>query len=370
MGKRLNVENPFYSSDASASAFGWDFQVNAAIYLFLKYLESVESIKVEGKYQDIELKKTDGKTIYAQAKSVQNGSLDHRKEKLEDAIISLAKTPADKEDSLLYVSNYSAPINRADVFKNSVISLQNAKEEKESFIEQKKNLEEKLTIKINNCEKPAKKRMYEELLSRISQIDVDRFLVCSIYPYMNCEQEYDKYRVISDKIKEILTSNFGINSPNILRFVKNILLQWHDTFLNNASTRNNENVKEKTMNKVDLLWQIVVIISDIEVDMSQLLEEELGQDQIDEAESYFIDNLFVHERFNFINPLIMDLKMFRKENSGRTNNDFIRSNWEKYKSEFIEYEKYPAYAQEYLIKKCLFKFINNSNNINKIIEGK
>lgn len=368
MGKRINVENPFYSSDASASAFGWEFQVNAAIYLFLKYLESVESIKVEGKYQDIELKKTDGKTIYAQAKSVRNGSLDHRKEKLEDAIISLAKTPADKEDSLLYVSNYSAPINRADVFKNSVLSLKDAEEEKESFIEQKNHIEEKLKIKINNCEKPEKKRLYEKLLSRLSNLDVDRFLVCSIYPYMNCEQEYDKYRVISDKIKEILTNNFGINSPYILKFVKNILCHWHETFLYKASMPDNQ--KEKTMKKTDLLWQIVVIISDIEVDMSQLLEEELGQDEIDEAESYYVEKLFVHERFKFINKLMMDLSFFRKENKGSKNIDFIKSNWEKYKSEFVEYEKYAAYAQEYLIKKCLYKFINNRQNINKIIEGK
>lgn len=50
--------------------------------------------------------------IYAQAKSIHNGSLDNRNAKLEDAIISLVKTPADpiKGDELLYISNYEAPI--------------------------------------------------------------------------------------------------------------------------------------------------------------------------------------------------------------------------------------------------------------------
>ena len=43
MGERLDIENPFYDSDASASAFGCDFQVNVAIFLFLKYLKKVNT---------------------------------------------------------------------------------------------------------------------------------------------------------------------------------------------------------------------------------------------------------------------------------------------------------------------------------------
>ena len=123
MSDRLIVDNPFYDNDASGSAFGWEFQVNAAIFLFLKYLDEVESIKVEGKFQDIEINKTDQNRIFAQAKSIQDGSLTHRTDKLEDAIISLAKTPATNTDSLLYISNYSAPIKDADVFKNKVVAL-------------------------------------------------------------------------------------------------------------------------------------------------------------------------------------------------------------------------------------------------------
>ena len=37
MKKRLDIENPLYDGDASASAFGWQFQVDAAIFLFLYY---------------------------------------------------------------------------------------------------------------------------------------------------------------------------------------------------------------------------------------------------------------------------------------------------------------------------------------------
>ena len=55
MNNRLNIDNPFYEGNASASAFGWQFQVDAAIFLFLYYIDEVDEIIVEGKYQDIEL---------------------------------------------------------------------------------------------------------------------------------------------------------------------------------------------------------------------------------------------------------------------------------------------------------------------------
>ena len=47
--------------NASASAFGWDFQVNAAILLMLENIEKAEKIRVEGKDEDIEITLNDKK---------------------------------------------------------------------------------------------------------------------------------------------------------------------------------------------------------------------------------------------------------------------------------------------------------------------
>ena len=63
----------------------------------LKVLKQKANIKIQ------KLKKIDNSIIYAQAKSIQDGSLTNRMLKLEDAIISLAKTPATKDDALLYI---------------------------------------------------------------------------------------------------------------------------------------------------------------------------------------------------------------------------------------------------------------------------
>lgn len=40
--------------NASYTLFGWDFQVNAAIFIFLKNLKDIDKVRLEGKLQDIE----------------------------------------------------------------------------------------------------------------------------------------------------------------------------------------------------------------------------------------------------------------------------------------------------------------------------
>jgi hypothetical protein len=64
------------SRRADAVVFGFDFQVNAAIVLFLENIEDVEKICLEGNYEDIELELSSGKMILAQAKAVEKASSD------------------------------------------------------------------------------------------------------------------------------------------------------------------------------------------------------------------------------------------------------------------------------------------------------
>ena len=41
--------------NASASAFGWQFQINIAIYLMIKYFGKFKEMKIEGEKEDIEI---------------------------------------------------------------------------------------------------------------------------------------------------------------------------------------------------------------------------------------------------------------------------------------------------------------------------
>lgn len=90
MNEYLNENVCQFDNDASASSFGWNFQTNAGIFLFLKYMPEVTDIKIESKSQDIEMILEHNGKVFAQAKSSQDyTAIKDQKEKFKDAIISL-----------------------------------------------------------------------------------------------------------------------------------------------------------------------------------------------------------------------------------------------------------------------------------------
>lgn len=64
------------NSNASPEIFGFDFQVNATIFLMLDNIKEVEAVRMEGASEDIELTMNNGKRIMAQAKGIVKGSSD------------------------------------------------------------------------------------------------------------------------------------------------------------------------------------------------------------------------------------------------------------------------------------------------------
>ena len=74
--------------NAGAVIFGFDYQIDAAICLFVRNIKLIEKIKVEGKYEDIEQILSDGSIIYCQVKSVIDATKDSKqvkKQKLKTA---------------------------------------------------------------------------------------------------------------------------------------------------------------------------------------------------------------------------------------------------------------------------------------------
>lgn len=105
MNEYLNENVCQFDNDASASSFGWNFQTNAGIFLFLKYMPEVTDIKIESKSQDIEMTLENNGKVFAQAKSSQDyTAIKDQKEKFKDAIISLARNPYEG-NQLIYISN-------------------------------------------------------------------------------------------------------------------------------------------------------------------------------------------------------------------------------------------------------------------------
>ncbi|MCL2033487.1 MAG: hypothetical protein FWG94_02020 [Oscillospiraceae bacterium] len=78
------------NTNASPIIFGWDFQINAAIILFLENIKEVKSIRVEGMTEDIEITLNNGRSIYSQSKAVEReNDYTNVLKKLKEAIITL-----------------------------------------------------------------------------------------------------------------------------------------------------------------------------------------------------------------------------------------------------------------------------------------
>lgn len=60
------------NKNRNASAFGWQFQINIAIFLMIKYFGKFKELKIEGIKEDIEIYLNNNKKVYVQAKSKQN----------------------------------------------------------------------------------------------------------------------------------------------------------------------------------------------------------------------------------------------------------------------------------------------------------
>lgn len=102
------------SRRADAVVFGFDFQVNAAIVLFLENVKQVEKMRLEGDYEDIEIQLDSGEMVLAQAKAVEKASSDFRnvRKNLKKALTSLseANEKANARD-LIVITNSPNPFN-------------------------------------------------------------------------------------------------------------------------------------------------------------------------------------------------------------------------------------------------------------------
>lgn len=111
--------------NASASIFGWQFQINSAILYFINHIKEIKSIRIEGKDEDIEISLLNGKKILIQAKSSSKLGIDKSAiKKLRQGINTLYLGSQNNEvEKLIYTTNYPNPIGGSishyDIFMGS-----------------------------------------------------------------------------------------------------------------------------------------------------------------------------------------------------------------------------------------------------------
>ena len=98
---------------------GWNFQVAAAIYIFLNFLEEAKEIGLE-KREDIELKLSDGSSILAQAKSSLVPEQIQNEEHYTEIYKSL-KTLSDKSNNSIEIRKLISIFNYYKPFGNDML---------------------------------------------------------------------------------------------------------------------------------------------------------------------------------------------------------------------------------------------------------
>lgn len=324
--------------NASFSAFGWDFQVNAAIVLMLENIEEVDKVRVEGTTEDIELTLTSGKKIYSQAKSVVNASNDFSnvRGKMSDALESLADAyKVGDSKQLIYVTNSPNPFN--DESTRSVFYGAS----KRSFNDLPSSCRETI----------------EKMVSQLADgLDTNQLLV-RVIPFETddlTERYKEVKRVVDEFIYEV--------APNYPGMGRQVLEIWQKELFQNATQKN----IELTISKKQLVWTIIVLTTDVEKNESEYLEEVDSCDYHEIVRTY--KNLIntCTERFEFATKIISDYNTY--EYQGRTKDklyDFINNQWENYLDEF-EDNQIDEEIKEQIIKIILFNVLKQKWTVNSI----
>ncbi len=370
MANHLDVEYEFEDNDASSSAFGWDFQVNAGVYLFLHYIKQAESVIVESKHQDIEIAFQD-KILYAQAKALQDESTTGTEnKKLRDAVVSLAKVNKNSEDDIIYISNLSAPINRErDLFRNDIVSFSKCPPDIQLHIKQQvaliiSNLQTKL-----KKQKVKDKKKLESLVFRLEKFDYAKFWIASIYPFGIGD---DRDKKIREKAIDVLTRDMGLDETYAITYARKILEHWQKV-LHLDSTLPDKGAQRKYINKKDFVWTVIALLS--ENTTNQIVENSLScsidTSIEDECRRYLSDvKSLYHERFEFMNKVIQDYERFKPTvPAGQKADDaFIKSDyWKTVSSEFDDITD--LLLKEYVTKCYIYKMINKNSIFLKIKKG-
>jgi hypothetical protein len=281
---------------ATESYFGWVFQIAASIFVSLDNIQRLESVKVEGQNEDIEISFTDKTRWYYQSKSC------YEPENYNNRLSSLAKTLKSfgehqgEASSLIYISNFKVPIPKAnDYFPSYGVNL--------SF----SLLPEERKEYIKSLSRGMKKQPSFEKI---------RFQTLLFF-----HDDYPRFPLLRDKLDEFFLS---INVHGSSDKVINI---WDTLYAKNCVTRT------VTIKKDDIVGPIIIgAFRGIKDNLYNRTEEECDiEDACSIYESIFLYNAFGAAPYSVTTQIVFS---FVKEYGRLFCDDnfvaFVNKHWEEF----------------------------------------
>ena len=272
--------------NATPSAFGWEFQVNAGIVIMLDCIREAKAIKIEGKTEDIEVILQNGKHVFAQAK----GTMDPEDSKNAIRDLKKALTTLNDADSLGKTKQLIFVTNRADPFNE---------EKCRRYFGNPYSM-----VSYDSLPQTCKKRIQDICTQEKLSLRTKQFSVLSL---QFSGDGASRYETIKEHVSEFLV---GINS-HFQGFGKRLMPKWQLQFGQNAS----QNDRSRTIRKKDMIWPLIVLFCE-DVDDPMLDDFDTADQEI--IEERFADIISDHsERFELVTKIMSEYAKFKASHSDK-----------------------------------------------------
>lgn len=325
------------ASNASPEVFGFDFQVNATIFLLLDNIKNVKTVRMEGASEDIELTMNDGRQIMAQAKATVKGSSDfsHVRSKLSDAIKTLSSADNKSVEQLILITNSTNPLNE-DTSKQFFYGPPTA-------------------VGYNDLSDGAKK-VIDDIVARLG-VDLDKNKFQISFFMFETDNLQTRYKVIEEKVRDFITR---LNLGQVLSATE-LMQVWQNDILHNGS-QTDTTIK---LNKKEIVWPVIVLTLGKQMPSEYI--EDYDQGFINEITSqyeYLINT--ITEKYDLITKILFDYNSsnYALPMKERTRK-FVKEKWQEYISIF-SLESLDVEVQEAVTKVILAKVIQQRYLINNI----
>jgi len=325
------------STNASATAFGWDFQSNAAIMLMLKNIEKATRVKVEGETEDVEITFSDGKMLMSQAKSVVKADdLSNVRSNLKKGLDTLNNaSKLNDVEQLVFITNSPNPFNDAD---------------------SKFHFSSPLNIVAYSDLHNNAQQIITDICSK-NGYDFDKEMLSICVMQFHTEDLNERHKVLFD-----LTTQF-LNSLGRHRIATNeILTLWQHSFAVNATQRSTSITKKRMM------WPIIAILCDVSAEDGELQDyDENDVEEIIHKYKSIINNN--SERFEFISRVLSDYNEYGTGMKSKERTEkFIAEKWDNYENDF-DLKSADDTTREMVIRLTVANVLR-SQNVIKQIKGK
>ena len=320
--------------NASASAFGWDFQINSAILLMLENIREAEDVRVEGADEDIEITLKDQTKIYAQAKAVEKpDDTSHVIDKLTKALETLSDAAKNGDGSqFTYMTNSSNPFNNHRTISYSTCRTH-----------------------LDFVELPGvAQRKIKDIITKngYTGLDVHKMDI-RVIPFYGNDLK-NRHKEIQECINEFLAT-VNINLPGVNTEIMKI---WQRNFFLNA-TQSDTII---SVSKKDMVWRLIVLV--IDKIAANEYKKDFDDDEIGEIERKY--KLIINQNTTSYDMISRVLSDYRKANGSLKH--FVRDHWKDYLN-IVNVIEADDDTKESLLKIVLYRILTQRQYIRKIKRG-